>query len=250
MYSVVLMMAMTSSADVAVDCWGHNCSGACSGMTSCNGGGLFGGHKSCCGGGLFGGMFGGHSCSGSCHGGGLFSGHSCSGSCHGGGLFGGSCHGGGLFGGHKHGDCHGGACYGSACYGGACYGGAPMAAPGGCWGGTMAPPPPAPMPKPAEQIKPPEAEKKPIGLNVPATATILVSLPADAKLMVDGQATTSTSTERLLETPTLTPGMVYQYTLKAEYMKDGQMTSVTKMVEVRAGVETRVSLTANEIASR
>jgi uncharacterized protein (TIGR03000 family) len=103
--------------------------------------------------------------------------------------------------------------------------------------------------KPPE--KPPETIKKPGVGMVPAPATLIVSLPADAKLMVDGTATTSTSAERTFVSPTLNPVSVYSYTLKAEFMKDGQMMSVTKVVEVRAGLETRVTIEASEaVASK
>jgi uncharacterized protein (TIGR03000 family) len=262
MYSVVLMMAMTSGVDVPVDglfdhgggcCGSSSCyGGGCCGSSSCHGGGLFGGHSSCHGGGLF----GGGSC---CHGGGLFSGHS---SCHGGGVFGGGscCHGGGLFGGHSschggglfsgHGSCHGGG-YCSGGYGGCCggYGGACTGSyGGGCCGGAPIVPtaPIVPGPVPAK----PEAGK--VGeVTSPTPATIVVNLPADAKLLVDGNTTKSISAERTFVSPALQPNNLYRYTLKAEFQKDGQTMSVTKVIEVRAGLETRVTIDANEaIASK
>ena len=51
--------------------------------------------------------------------------------------------------------------------------------------------------------------------------------------------------------PALLPGQSFNYTLKAEFMKDGQTMSVTKLVEVRAGAETRVTFASSEaVASR
>jgi uncharacterized protein (TIGR03000 family) len=76
-------------------------------------------------------------------------------------------------------------------------------------------------------------------LNVPAT--IVVSLPADARLMVDGKATKSTSASRLFVSPALEPGQDYFYTLKAETVIDGQAVAASKRITVRAGKETRVS---------
>jgi uncharacterized protein (TIGR03000 family) len=100
--------------------------------------------------------------------------------------------------------------------------------------------------------KKPEDVKKPIGeLNAPAPATIVVSLPAEAKLLVDGKATMSQSAERSFVSPALMPGNTYRYTLTAEFLKDGQPVSVTKTIEVSAGAETRVTIEASEaVASR
>ena len=49
--------------------------------------------------------------------------------------------------------------------------------------------------KKPEEVKPPKDDKKPEA-NVPAPATIIVSLPADAKLTIDDATTTSTSSVR------------------------------------------------------
>ncbi len=255
MYSVVLMMALSGGTE-APACFGHGgcCGGYGSGYACCGGGGhgLFGGHG-CCGGG--GGLFGGHhGCCGG--GGGLFGGHH--GCCGGGGLFGGHhnrcCGGGGLFGGH-HNRCCGCSGGGYACTGGyACSGGyacTGVAAGTGCagCGGVMGAPgapgmvvPPSTMPTP-EQIKP--APKKAEG---PAPATILVSLPANAKLTVDGNPTTSTSAVRTLITPVLELGSSYVYTLRAEL--NGQ--AVTQQVEVRGGETSQAEFNFNGqgVASR
>jgi uncharacterized protein (TIGR03000 family) len=75
------------------------------------------------------------------------------------------------------------------------------------------------------------------------TATVIVELPADAKLTIDGEATTSTSATRVFQTPELEPGKTFHYTLRAQVERDGKLQSVTRRVEVRAGEQTRVSLT-------
>jgi len=87
------------------------------------------------------------------------------------------------------------------------------------------------------------------GASVAAPATIIVSLPADAKLMIDDYATKSTSAARVFNSPELAPGQAFSYTLKAEIVRDGQTLTVTEQVTVRAGLETRVSFPADKFAS-
>jgi uncharacterized protein (TIGR03000 family) len=74
------------------------------------------------------------------------------------------------------------------------------------------------------------------------TAKLYVTLPADAKLTIDGTPTVSTSESRVFESPSLTPGKTFYYVLKATVVRDGKPQTVTKKVAVRANEETRVSL--------
>jgi uncharacterized protein (TIGR03000 family) len=108
-----------------------------------------------------------------------------------------------------------------------------------CGGCAVAAPAPAPAPKPAPKI---EGKEEPKGAAIPAPATIVVSLPAEAKLTIDDAATRSTSSVRVFSTPTLDNGKDFFYTLKAEIVRDGQTVTATKKVAVRAGEETRVAL--------
>jgi len=87
---------------------------------------------------------------------------------------------------------------------------------------------------------------------VPAPATIIVSLPNEAKLMIDGTVTTSTSARRVFVSPTLNPGKEYHYNLKVEYVQDGKTVELSKKVVVSAGNESTVSFEAPEatVASR
>jgi uncharacterized protein (TIGR03000 family) len=78
--------------------------------------------------------------------------------------------------------------------------------------------------------------------SVPAPATIVVNLPAEAKLSVDDHVTTSTSATRVFTSPNLTPGQDFSYTLTGEIVRDGKPVVATKRISVRAGEETRVSL--------
>jgi uncharacterized protein (TIGR03000 family) len=79
-------------------------------------------------------------------------------------------------------------------------------------------------------------------MNSSAAATLIVSLPADAKLTVEGQATRGTSGTRVFVSPPLAANANYFYTLKGELTRDAQTVSVTKQVRVRAGQESRVTL--------
>ncbi len=143
--------------------------------------------------------------------------------------FGRGCHG-----------CHG--CYGS-CYGGCCGGGYGCSGYGcsgsyGCTGGTMtptAPPPPAKKEMPGEAVPPP---KEKASLD---RARLIVSLPADARLFIDDQATTSTSAQRTFVSPPLDADKTFVYTVRAEVVRDGQTISDIKTVNVTPGRVSQVS---------
>lgn len=78
--------------------------------------------------------------------------------------------------------------------------------------------------------------------KLPGPARILVSLPADATLKIDGQATSATSESRTFQSPVLKGGRVYYYELSAEVVRNGRRVVMTKKVEVRPGQDTRVTL--------
>jgi uncharacterized protein (TIGR03000 family) len=96
--------------------------------------------------------------------------------------------------------------------------------------------PPAKMP---EEIKKPKTDGK---TAIDAPATIIVSLPADAKLMVDDTITRSTTATRYFASPVLESGKEFHYTLKAEIVRDGKTYTAVRRVPVRAGEETRITL--------
>lgn len=179
MYSIVLMMAMSTGAEAPALCGGrchgcHGCTAACHGC-----------HSRC------------HArCSGcnACHG------------CHGG-LLRRRCHG-----------CHGchGCCGVVACH---CTGAAPAA--------------------PAKEMPKKEGKSE---ASLPTPATLVVSLPAEAKLSIDDIQTRSASAQRVFATPALEAGKEYTYTLTAEIVREGQKVTASKQVVVRAGEETRVSI--------
>jgi uncharacterized protein (TIGR03000 family) len=157
------------------------------------------------------GCWGCHGCHGCCGGYNAFS-YGCCGGCWG--CCGGCC--GGCWG------CCGG-CWG--CWGGCngCY---------GCLGGyavAYAPSMAAPVYAAAPMTQPGQAE-------------IIVQLPADARLYVDGQPVTLKSTARRIVTPRLENGQQYYYTLRAEATRDGKPVRAEKRVTFRAGDVARVNL--------
>jgi uncharacterized protein (TIGR03000 family) len=248
MYSLVLMTAMTAAPDTPefgglfrdrMNCSG--CSGAarysCYGGCSCNG---------CCGGGLFGlreRVRSWWNANGCCGGSSYARAYGCCGVSY-------SCHGSQTF-----------SCFGSSppisytpvFNGGlSCHGGpTPMApapvfdpfppVPGGAVPSVpYADPIPAPPPpidrvgvRPAAHSGPPTAMVSANGTGT--RATVLVRLPADAKLYADGAALKLTGGERKFVTPELPAGMEYTYRFTAEYERNGEVVAVTRKVAVRAG---------------
>ena len=84
-----------------------------------------------------------------------------------------------------------------------------------------------------------------------APATLVVSLPANARLTVDGVQTRSTSGLRTFVSPSLEAGKTFAYTLTASYTREGQPVSVSKRVQVEAGQTVKVNMhSATAVASR
>jgi uncharacterized protein (TIGR03000 family) len=81
-----------------------------------------------------------------------------------------------------------------------------------------------------------------LGPAIGTEATLVVSLPEDAKLMIDGEATSSTSAQRVFVSPALELGKEYEYTLKAEVLRDGKTQIATAKVTVRPGETSQVEL--------
>jgi len=260
MYSIVLMMALSNSAVTPTytgaatadeSRYGnhghqvyrhrkHGCCGGCSG--GCHGGGHgcsgYGGGYGCSGYG--GGYGGGYGCSGSMGWGG---GYGCSGG-HTAGYSGGY----GCSGGHMAGYSSGySGMYGYNSY----YQGAP-------YGSSLYPSQGMPTySQPANQILPSDGTRPAntttnVSSTSAAPATILVTLPADARLTVDDTATSSTTGVRTLITPPLEPGKDFQYTLKAQINRDGKELTTEKQISVRAGQQTVVTLefAGNSVAQR
>ena len=217
MYSVVLMVALTGGGDVPAGLFSHGCCGG-------------GGHQSSC-----------YGCNGGCYGGGHkhHRSHGCCGgnnSCYGGSCYGGN--GGGCFGGgHKHHRGHGCCGGNNSCYGGGCYGSNYGGTVGyGCVGTPVMPVAPVPAMGMSR-------------LDNVAPATLIVSVPVDARLSIDGAATPSISTQRVFVSPALSFGREYHYTLQAEFVQEGKVVTVSKEVAVKAGDETQVRFDAGSVAT-
>jgi uncharacterized protein (TIGR03000 family) len=84
----------------------------------------------------------------------------------------------------------------------------------------------------------------PVYVQAPAAApaTVVVRLPAGARLTFDGTPTRSAGATRSFQSPPLEPGRTYHYTLAAEVIHDGQKLTVTREVAVRAGQDSEVRL--------
>lgn len=107
------------------------------------------------------------------------------------------------------------------------------------------------MPPAAPVEKSPMPKEKKTGM-VPAPATIVVDLPADAKLLIDDTTTTSVGANRVFQSPILNPGKTYSYTFTAEIVREGKPVRVEQVVEIEAG-ETkpvRIEMPAVGVAQR
>jgi uncharacterized protein (TIGR03000 family) len=66
-------------------------------------------------------------------------------------------------------------------------------------------------------------------------ATVIVHLPAKARLSVDGKPTQSTSEVRRFYTPPLEASQNYHYVFKAQMDRNGETVTTTKRVDVQPG---------------
>jgi len=97
-----------------------------------------------------------------------------------------------------------------------------------------------PSPPKGEKLSvPPKSDAK---VQAFAPAVIIVSLPAEAKLSIDGTTTASQTATRVFSSPALESGKDFYYSLTAELVRDGRTVTSTEKVKVRAGEETRVKL--------
>jgi uncharacterized protein (TIGR03000 family) len=107
---------------------------------------------------------------------------------------------------------------------------------------TMSTPTPGSTTPPGQPPAP--ADATPEGstwINGGSNATISVSLPADAKVFVNGLATTSTGVNRQFVSRGLQAGARYNYEVRAEIVRDGQPVVETKSVELVAGRSANLS---------
>ncbi|AMV26202.1 hypothetical protein VT84_17520 [Gemmata sp. SH-PL17] len=246
MYSIVMFTAMSAGADVtppakpaatpiATGCCGAvsvGCYGSCYGSSchgSCHGGSFVGGrsngflgHRTSC---------NGYSCFGSCCGYSQYT--SCFGSCRG---------------------CSGAFLYGST-WGppigmppytlhGYNSGASPVWGPGyptnltdphAVYGTITNPSHPTNPNRPPVMTIPVAPAPKSTSDGQPMGANLKFTLPADAKLFVDGKPATGAGTERHFYTPPLAVGQKFFYEVKAELMVDGKIVVEEKKIIVEAG---------------
>ncbi len=71
----------------------------------------------------------------------------------------------------------------------------------------------------------------------PDAGYLFVNVPADARVFVNGHATTSTGTDRQYVSRGLEQNQRYAYTVRAEYDRDGKLVTETKTVQILGGSE-------------
>jgi uncharacterized protein (TIGR03000 family) len=67
------------------------------------------------------------------------------------------------------------------------------------------------------------------------SATLAVAVPADARVLINGRATTSIGTVRQFAAPGLASGKSYTYEVRAELDRNGQVVAQSQTVQLRAG---------------
>jgi uncharacterized protein (TIGR03000 family) len=80
--------------------------------------------------------------------------------------------------------------------------------------------------------------------EAPEVAVLIAYLPEHAVLVVDGRRTRSEGQTRYLQSPPLTPGKGYSYTVGVTWIEDGRWVSQTRKVPVRAGLIQAIYLRA------
>jgi uncharacterized protein (TIGR03000 family) len=78
--------------------------------------------------------------------------------------------------------------------------------------------------------------------NATASATIVVEVPADAKVYFDDQPTEQTGAVRTFVTPPLRSDKAFMYNLRVEVVRQDKVVAQTEQISVRAGQTTRVDL--------
>ncbi len=80
-------------------------------------------------------------------------------------------------------------------------------------------------------------------------ATIIVHVPENTQLMVDGKPTSSTSATRHFYSPPLEPGKTYHYTFEARLERDGKTVKAERSVDVTANDRREITITLPDLNS-
>jgi uncharacterized protein (TIGR03000 family) len=76
-----------------------------------------------------------------------------------------------------------------------------------------------------------------------AEGLLTVNVPKDAKIFVNGQATSSTGEVRQYVSRDLKDGFSYTYEVRAEVVRDGKTIEETKTIDLRAGANNALAFT-------
>jgi uncharacterized protein (TIGR03000 family) len=93
------------------------------------------------------------------------------------------------------------------------------------------------------------ATTEPQAMHSADSAVLTVQVPTDAKIFVNGVATTSEGAERNYVSRDLRPGFNYTYELRAEFVREGKPVTETKSVTLTAGQTARVDFEAVKTAA-
>lgn len=104
-------------------------------------------------------------------------------------------------------------------------------------GNVMTPTPPLNMPSQLPYGPPPQSADATVPPN---QATVVVSLPADARLYVEKQLMNLTGSVRAFRTTDLTPGTKYTYTIRMEVERGGKVIDKTEVINLEPGKRTQV----------
>lgn len=104
---------------------------------------------------------------------------------------------------------------------------------------TPAQPAPTPaQPAPALPPQPPAPGASTDYFPAPETSGLLtVSVPADAKVLVNGRPTQSTGSTREFVAHNLVPGLTYKFIVVAQIVRDGKVVEDTQVVTLTAGAQ-------------
>lgn len=104
--------------------------------------------------------------------------------------------------------------------------------------------PAAPASKQGESLEPaPLPKQKGEQVNTENRARVVVQVPTDAKLFIDGHEMKSTSGRRVFSTPQLQHGQTYYYVVRAQVEREGQVLSETQRVILQPGQQVTASFT-------
>ena len=87
-----------------------------------------------------------------------------------------------------------------------------------------------------------------VARTTPDTIILTVTVPADAKVVVNGHETTSTGVLRQFVTKKLKPGEVYKYQVKTEFVRDGKTVSEEKSIQLTGGQTGELDFDIHQLA--